>query len=265
MNMKKTKIELSSELAEKILSSDSGNMKESITNAILKNEGLSDEEIKNNSLSIFEHLRTPEDKIHVISILRILDMLPVMEQMFLDDMIDRLTAQNLFKQNIKVKLKQCRSLLDTIHTEVWNKCDKSGENTKESQESWYLNMFDFCNKFSNAIKNYVIQIEALTNASEGFVTNNERDDYIIDKAKFISQLKEGDVFAFLDASQYIEYTYLRTDKETEDYKFYYKKYTSDDGPEYIPFYTDNAFRPVIITSVLTEEDLKELPNILKRN
>lgn len=84
----------------------------------LKRQGLTDEEIRSGKLDIFEHIGIPTDKIDVISIMRLLDIVPVMEQELLDTLIDKLTAQGLFKQALKARLKKISNLLDFVNQEV---------------------------------------------------------------------------------------------------------------------------------------------------
>lgn len=227
----------------------------------LKRQGLTDEEIRSGKLDIFEHIGTPTDKIDVISIMRLLDIVPVMEQELLDTLIDKLTAQGLFKQALKARLKKISNLLDFVNQEVWKTCDRSGDKTHYSQESWYRGLFDFSTKFTNALVNYVHNIELLTNASH---TLSEKDQNleIIRKSTFLGKLNPGDIFTFLDSSVFCEYTFDRIEwkEDTQEYIMFFYKMPNPGVPHSskIEIYDNRIWRPVMVMNLLSEEELLNL-------
>lgn len=227
----------------------------------LRAAGLSEEEISSGSLSIFEHLKDPTEKVDVISILRLLDILPVMEQEMLDLLISKLTVQGLFRQSLKARLKKISTLLDYVNSEVWKHCNKSGDKSKKSQESWYMNMYDFSTKFTNALVHYIHNIELISNASKS-MDDHRRADEIIEQATLLSKLKPGDVFIFLDNTMFCEYTFKEMiwDEEKEEYSIYFCKVANPGvlHTQEVPFYDNRLWRPVIVTSLLSPESLEKL-------
>lgn len=230
---------------------------------MLRSSGLSDEEIKSGKLSIFEHIENPADKCDVISILRLLDIIPVMEQEMLDLLISKLTAKGVFRQNLKARLNKISSLLDAINKDVYRTCDKTGTGTQESQEKWYLNMYDFSSKFTNALVNYIHNIELFSNVSNAF-DNHIRHDEIINKATLLSKLKPGDIFIFLDSETFCEYTFkeMKWIEEKNEYQIYFCKVANPLFPQEteIPIYDTRLWRPVVVTNLLSEESIEQLRN-----
>ena len=230
----------------------------------MKAAGLTDEEIQSGNLSIFEHIENPADKCDVIAILRLLDIIPVMEQEMLDLLINKLTAKGIFRHSLKARLNKISSLLDFVNQEVFRTCDKSkGEKTAQSRETWYMNMYDFSSKFTNALVNYIHNIELFTNASQAF-EEQPRTDEIIEKATMLSKLKPGDIFIFLDSKMFCEYTFkeMKWDEEKQEYSLYFCKVANPLYPHAVevPLYDNRLWCPVIVTSLLSTEALETLKN-----
>ena len=233
--------------------------------AEMKRQGLTDEEIQSGNISIFEHLKEPTDRASVISCLRVLDMLPVMEQEVMDILISKLEMQNLFKQNLKFKLNKVAKLLESVNKDVYKECDKSAKKTDISQEQWYMGMYDFCNKFSNAIVNYIRDVELITNVSEAF-EEKDRNFEIINKATMLSKLKEGDIFFFLDSELFCEYTYkgLQWNEEKNEYLMFFCKVENNQVAykKEIMIHDNRLWRPVMVTNLLSEQELLNIKKSL---
>lgn len=233
----------------------------------MKEAGLTDEEIRSGQLDIFEHLATPTDKADVISIMRLLDIIPIMEQDMLDLLISKLKAQKLFKTALKARLKKMSSMMEFVNSEVWRTCDRSGRKDRMSQETWYMNLFVFSMKFSNALVNYIHNIELLSNASNA-IDEHRRSDEIIEKATMISKLSPGDVFVFLDSLTFCEYTFKEMvwDEKKKEYSIYFCKVGNPNFPykEEVPLYENRLWRPVIVMNILSKESIETLKKEAKQ-
>lgn len=223
---------------------------------------ITEEEIKKGSIDPFEHMTPSTQKVDIITYMRLLDIIPVMEQNVLDEYINSLTDKGIFKQIIKAKLNDVSSRLEKVNREVYKTMNKSGDKSLESNLSWYDGYYNFARKFTNSMIHYIKSLEILTNVSE-VVTSVDRDKFILNNSQLLHQLNPGDIFLFLDTPNAIEYTFNSLDHDDNGYYCKLIRVNSENIST-IEFKEDKLLRPVIKTNLLTSDDLLELKELLSQ-
>lgn len=230
----------------------------------LRKQGFTEEEIATGNVKIFEHLIDPNYKPKLVTYLRLLDIIPIVEQEILNKTIDILDAKNIFKQLIKLNLNNISKQLDKVNVELYRAFDKKNksESSKMDRDHWYRGYYDLALKFADSLVGFVEGIEIATNVSES-VTKVEQEERLLEHATIIGKVKPGQIFVFADRSAYCEYTFVKREKCDNGLKYYFHN-TDDSENKTIDFYEENCFRPVLIVDMLSEKNKKEVKELVSK-
>lgn len=209
------------------------------------------EEIEQNNVNIFEHVEHPQNISEMKAIFRMLDIVPIMEMALIDRVASLTKEKGIWKQLIKQKTTQASKIMENVCRQVYKNIDHSGENTEESYNGFVWFGTDMIEKFTAACVSYLTDMEKLTNAS-GDLTPEQQSAFFLEKIQFQCQLEVGDIFIFVDSTNYCEYTVLDIIDNNEKWEILYGKTTD---PVKARFVSNNMFRPIIKRNIMGN-DLK---------
>lgn len=210
------------------------------------------EEIKTKSISPFDHIESWADKADVISLIRLIDFLPILELDLVDELINRLTDKGVFRQAIKARLNFVRTGLDQVTKQVYKSYGYTpGKDSSESFLADYSFAQDAIQKLGCDILTFMANIERVTNVSK-VMTEDESTRYIIENSTNLCKLNEGDTFFFIDENgTAVEYTFLSLIVTENDLKVKIKRIS-----ENTEFIEDNPWRPVFKTTLISQDTLE---------
>jgi hypothetical protein len=224
---------------------------------------LTNEEIKNGHVSIFDHADVDVHKLEVHGLMRLLQFIPLVEQQCIDLLINKLEEKDIFKQLIKAKCTGAQRYIDSVAKEIYRQYGyrkkwEKDDNADPLAESHMMFSVDMVDKFTQSMYDFVMKIEGITNA-QGCLNETEHKQFIIDNATMLCKLQPGDTFVFIDVQHAVEYTYVKLVERKEDYFCKIRKESEDKE-----FLENDIFRPVVKMTLIPDQTyLKSHFNRLK--